>query len=74
METVLITGTGRGIGFKLVEDFLLKGDDVIGTVRSQSAHDKLQKLADSLEKQIEIHFLDVTSAKSVLDPIHWTAL
>jgi short-subunit dehydrogenase len=65
METVLITGTGRGIGFKLVEDFLLKGDDVIGTVRSQSAHDKLQKLADSLEKQIEIHFLDVTSAKSI---------
>ena len=37
MNTILITGVGRGIGFQLVKEFLDRDYRVIGTVRDEAA-------------------------------------
>ncbi len=67
METVLITGAGRGIGLKLAEEFLRRDYQVIGTVRSSPAKEAVEGLAAGLGKNVEVHFLEVTDSQSVDD-------
>ena len=58
-ETVLITGSNRGIGFELTKQFGERGWDVIATSRSPEDDDALQALAKS-KGNVTIEYLDVT--------------
>ena len=58
-ETVLITGSNRGIGFELVKQFGERGWDVIATSRSPEDDEALQALAAEKDN-IVIEYLDVT--------------
>ncbi|AJQ93618.1 SDR family oxidoreductase [Gynuella sunshinyii] len=65
METVLITGVGRGIGYKLAEDFLRLGYNVIGTVRDDASRQRVSDRAAGLGAEIELHILEITDSHSV---------
>jgi NAD(P)-dependent dehydrogenase (short-subunit alcohol dehydrogenase family) len=65
MQTVLITGIGRGIGLSLVEEFLKRDYHVIGTVRDPKDRQSAEHLAAKLDRSVEVHILDVTSQASV---------
>jgi NAD(P)-dependent dehydrogenase (short-subunit alcohol dehydrogenase family) len=63
MPTVLITGANRGIGFGLARHHLEAGDTVIAACRTPSKAKELKSLKGAA--RLQIHKLDVTSAKSV---------
>lgn len=65
METVIITGTNRGIGFELTKQFLQAGFHVIATCRNPEAASDLNNLAN--DGNLSIFQLDVTSDESVSD-------
>lgn len=65
METVLITGIGRGIGLHLAKEFASNGFNVIGTVRSDAAVERVSKMAISLKSKIETHILELTDFEAV---------
>lgn len=67
METVLITGIGRGIGYQLAADFLQQGYKVIGTVRNQASLEKLTSLSKRYGDSLDICMLEVTESSSVND-------
>ncbi|MCJ8314990.1 MAG: SDR family oxidoreductase [Saccharospirillaceae bacterium] len=62
MQTVLITGTNRGIGLELVKQFLAKPYHVIATYRGKPS-DILTELTQS--ENITLLELEVTSAESI---------
>lgn len=64
MATVLITGTNRGIGYKFVEKFLLRGDRVLATCRNIEAAEELRQLG-AAHSGLEILELDVSSSQSL---------
>ena len=55
-KTVLITGTSRGIGFKLAERFLREGFKVIGISRTKTSiiHDGFTDISADLSNPIEV--------------------
>jgi NAD(P)-dependent dehydrogenase (short-subunit alcohol dehydrogenase family) len=65
MKTVLITGVGRGIGLKLVEEFLKRGYAVIGTVRDDAGKQRAEQTAAALGKAVETHIVELTEQASV---------
>jgi NAD(P)-dependent dehydrogenase (short-subunit alcohol dehydrogenase family) len=65
METVLITGANRGIGFALAEALLENGDLVVGGCRNPASASSLQKLGRSRPGLLDIIALDVTSDQLV---------
>ncbi|MDA0994830.1 MAG: SDR family oxidoreductase [Proteobacteria bacterium] len=58
-QTVLVTGSNRGIGLELVTQYAADGWDVIATSRSPADDDELQALA-KMNANITIETLDVT--------------
>lgn len=60
-KRVLITGGGQGIGYKMTEDFLSSGAEVIVWERSSQNLEKLQKLSSS---KLMAHQVDVSSRES----------
>jgi len=65
MKTVLITGVGRGIGLKLVEEFLTRGYAVIGTVRDAAGQQRVEQMGAALGKAVETHIVELTEQTSV---------
>jgi len=65
MNTILITGVGRGIGFQLVKEFLDRDYRVIGTVRDEAAQTRVTQLAAELGKTIETHIVELSEQASV---------
>lgn len=65
MDTVLITGSNRGIGFALTQYYLKQGFNVIACCRQNSQHTELKKLS-LREKNLELQWLDVTDECSIL--------
>jgi NAD(P)-dependent dehydrogenase (short-subunit alcohol dehydrogenase family) len=65
METVLITGTNRGIGLALTGTLLNRGYTVVACCRDPAAATNLGRLAQSHPQQLEIVSLDVTSEERV---------
>lgn len=65
MNTVLITGTNRGIGLELVRQYAEAGDTVIACCRNPSDAKDLNALTAGREERVSVHQLDVADPKSV---------
>ncbi len=63
-QTVLITGSNRGIGLEFVKQYAAKGWNVIATTRSPDKADELKKVAAG-NKNVVIEALDVADNASV---------
>ena len=63
-ETVLVTGSNRGIGLEFVTQYADRGWQVIATSRSPDDDDELQNLANKYEN-ILIEKLDVTDQNQI---------
>ena len=63
-ETVLVTGSNRGIGLELVTQYAMDGWDVIATSRSPHDDDALNALAESNDNVV-VEQLDVTDMESI---------
>lgn len=63
METIVITGANRGIGFELTKQFLAAGQQVIATCRHPEQSTELAVLATS--SSLVVYPLDVTDGDSV---------
>jgi NAD(P)-dependent dehydrogenase (short-subunit alcohol dehydrogenase family) len=63
MTTALIVGASRGLGLALVEEYLDRGWDVVGTVRGD-AHTKLHDL-QATHRGLEIERVDITVPETV---------
>ena len=63
-ETVLVTGSNRGIGLQLVTQYAESGWDVIATSRSPHDDDALNALAES-HSNVVVEQLDVTDMESI---------
>lgn len=57
-RTIVIIGASRGLGHAMAAEFLKKGWNVVGTVRTTGT--KLHELAAQNEGRVEIEFVDVT--------------
>lgn len=64
MDTVLITGANRGIGFELTRQYLDAGAKVIAACRDPHKADALQQLT-SQARRLRVEQLDVTKQDSV---------
>ncbi len=65
MARVLITGAGRGIGLQLVKEFIERGHEVIGTVRSLQGKENINRLSEECGREVEVYEVEVTSKESV---------
>ena len=63
-DTVLVTGSNRGIGLQLVTQYAADGWDVIATSRSPDDDDDLQRLASD-HPNVSIEALDVTNMAQI---------
>jgi len=64
MNTILITGSNRGIGLELVKQYAEDNWNVIACCRSPEKADELSALADS-HTSISIHALDVSHSQDI---------
>jgi NAD(P)-dependent dehydrogenase (short-subunit alcohol dehydrogenase family) len=62
--TVLIVGASRGLGHAMAAEFLTRGWNVIGTIRSD-AHTPLHDLAKDRAGRVEIETLDITVPEEI---------
>ena len=60
MQTIMITGANRGIGFELVKQYDKNGDQVLACCRKPESAEKLHEIAGKPNGRIELHTLDVT--------------
>lgn len=63
-DTVLVTGSNRGIGLELVTQYAADGWDVIATSRTPDDDDNLQALAEA-NSNVTIEALDVTNMSQI---------
>ena len=63
MKTVLITGTGRGIGLALTKEFVANGYQVLGTYRDEKSAKDFLDFAKTNKNVLSVT-LDVTDEKS----------
>jgi NAD(P)-dependent dehydrogenase (short-subunit alcohol dehydrogenase family) len=63
-KSLLIIGASRGLGYAMVEEFLKRGWNVVGTVRGD-ARTKLHDLADSAAGRVEIETVDINAPDQV---------
>jgi len=65
METVLITGAGRGIGLELTRIFLRKGRRVLATYRGLAVPDPLDELERGANGALRTLRLEITDGASI---------
>lgn len=65
-QTILITGTNRGIGLEYVKQYALEGHQVYATVRDPAQASALQQLA-SKHSNVQVLALDVADVASIRD-------
>lgn len=63
-RTILIIGASRGLGHAMAAEFLKKGWNVVGTVRS-GARTKLHDLAENHKGRVEIENLDINERDQI---------
>lgn len=61
---ILVTGAGRGLGFCLTREALLRGHEVVAACRSEDAAEKLSKLWQA-EARLHMIRMDVTKENEV---------
>jgi len=59
-KSVLVLGASRGLGLGLVQEYLQRGWNAVGTVRSLSSAPGLVALSDAHPGRVEIATLDIT--------------
>jgi len=67
METILITGASRGIGFGLTEEFLRRGHKVIAAVRNPDGARPLWELERDYPDRLSLLELDVADPQSIAE-------
>jgi NAD(P)-dependent dehydrogenase (short-subunit alcohol dehydrogenase family) len=64
LKTALIVGASRGLGFALVKEYLARGWEVTGTVRSESGA-ALKELAAASSGRLEVETLDINDVGQI---------
>ena len=65
MQTALITGANRGLGFEFARQYLADGWQVYATCRNPVSASELRQLADASRHKLRVLALDVTDRASV---------
>ena len=65
MQTVLITGSSRGLGYEFTRQYLAQNAQVIATFRNISSANKLHLLKQKYDKKLTIISLDVAQEDSI---------
>ena len=65
VPTILLIAASRGLGLAMAAEFLKKGWNVVGTVRSGSDRSELDALADQFKGRLEIETLDICEQAQV---------
>jgi NAD(P)-dependent dehydrogenase (short-subunit alcohol dehydrogenase family) len=65
VPTILLIAASRGLGLAMAAEFLKKGWNVVGTVRSGSGRTKLHDLADEFTGRLDIETLDICEQTQV---------
>ena len=65
MQTVLITGSSRGLGYEFTRQYLAQNAQVIATCRNISSANKLHLLKQKYDKKLTIISLDVAQEDSI---------
>jgi NAD(P)-dependent dehydrogenase (short-subunit alcohol dehydrogenase family) len=65
VPTILLIAASRGLGLAMAAEFLKKGWNVVGTVRTGSGRTKLHALADQFKRRLEIETLDICEQAQV---------
>lgn len=65
VPTILLIAASRGLGLAMAAEFLKKGWNVVGTVRSAPDRTKLHALADQFKGRLEIETLDICEQSQV---------
>jgi NAD(P)-dependent dehydrogenase (short-subunit alcohol dehydrogenase family) len=63
-NTLLLVGASRGLGYAMAEEFLARGWNVVGTVRS-AARTRLHQLSEHSPGRIEIETVDITNPDQI---------
>jgi NAD(P)-dependent dehydrogenase (short-subunit alcohol dehydrogenase family) len=64
-RTALIAGASRGLGLALAQEFLVRGWNVIATVRNAAGEGRLRALQDAGGGALEIESLDITVPEQI---------
>jgi NAD(P)-dependent dehydrogenase (short-subunit alcohol dehydrogenase family) len=65
VPTILLIAASRGLGLGIASEFLKRGWNVVGTVRSGSDRTKLHALAEAYKGRLEIETLDICEQAQV---------
>jgi NAD(P)-dependent dehydrogenase (short-subunit alcohol dehydrogenase family) len=65
VPTILLIAASRGLGLAMAAEFLKKGWNVVGTMRSGSDRTKLHELAAQFEGRLEIETVDICEQAQV---------
>jgi NAD(P)-dependent dehydrogenase (short-subunit alcohol dehydrogenase family) len=64
-SSILLIGASRGLGHAMAVEFLKRGWNVVGTVRTGGGRTKLHDLADQHQGRVEIETLDICEPDQV---------
>ena len=64
--TVLLIGASRGLGLAMAKEYLIKGSEVVATVRG-AERTELHDLQDTVAGRLEIEHIDITIAEHIVD-------
>jgi NAD(P)-dependent dehydrogenase (short-subunit alcohol dehydrogenase family) len=64
VESVLLIGASRGLGYALAEEYIGRGARVVATVRNTD-HGPLDDLLDSADGRLEIEHVDITAPDQI---------
>jgi NAD(P)-dependent dehydrogenase (short-subunit alcohol dehydrogenase family) len=64
-KTILIVGASRGLGHAMAAEYVKRGWNVIGTVRSGGTRTKLHDLAESFQSHVRVETVDICEPAQV---------
>jgi NAD(P)-dependent dehydrogenase (short-subunit alcohol dehydrogenase family) len=64
--SILLVGASRGLGYAMVEEFLKRGWNVVGTVRGNN-RTKLHDLADECPDRVGVESVDINQADQLVE-------